>query len=154
MGRASEMACNLGPMKSHAALLLLFMMVSIAGCSLESESQRPSLGVDNGTTLAVTLTVNGTEIETVPPQTQRVVGADILPPLPWNVRAVSPSGRLLLDLEVVAGSVSETTDANGGTSMRGAGNRVDLSCGRLDVYAGPPLVGPMPGPGTPGDCEP
>jgi hypothetical protein len=37
--------------------------------------------------------------------------------------------------------------------LKGDGNRVDLSCGRIDVWAGPPLLGPAPGPGTPGDCR-
>lgn len=32
--------------------------------------------------------------------------------------------------------------------------RVDLSCGRLDMWSGPPLLGPFPGPGTPSDCNP
>ena len=143
-----------GGFPAGAAALVLATAISIAGCAIEPVGNSPSLGVDNGTTLAVTIVVNGSRIETVPPKTQRIIGAGALPAMPWNLQALSPSGRLLLDLQVVAGSVSETTDANGETSMRGAGNRVDLSCGRLDVYAGPPLMGPMPGPGILGDCEP
>ena len=30
----------------------------------------------------------------------------------------------------------------------------NLSCGRLDIWSGPPLSGPPPGPGKPGDCAP
>ena len=39
-------------------------------------------------------------------------------------------------------------------SAQGDAVRVDLSCGRLDIWSGPPLLGPPPGPGTPGDCTP
>jgi len=38
--------------------------------------------------------------------------------------------------------------------MKGDAVRVDLSCGRLDIWSGPPLLGPAPGPGKPGDCAP
>ena len=37
---------------------------------------------------------------------------------------------------------------------KGSGARVDLSCGRLDVWVGPPMHGPFPAPGRPGDCDP
>jgi hypothetical protein len=133
--------------------LMLSTVLFVAACDIEPEGERPSLGVDNGTTLAVTITVNESKIETVPPRTQRFISAGALPGMPWKVQALSPTGRLLLELEVVAGVVWQTTDPDGGTSMHGAANRVDLSCGRLDIYAGPPLIGPMPGPGTAGDCE-
>lgn len=147
------MACTLAPMRSRWAVVLL-VAVSTAGCSFESAVERPSLGVDNGTTLPVTVTVNGVEIETVQPRTTRTIEPADLPVMPWNVQGRSPSGRVLVTLVVDAGSVGQTTDANGQTTMHGAGDRVDLSCGRLDLYAGPPMLGPMPGPGTPGDCEP
>ncbi len=34
------------------------------------------------------------------------------------------------------------------------GARVDLSCGRIDIWSGTPMMGPAPGPGVPGDCDP
>jgi hypothetical protein len=137
-----------------AALLAILVSLSIAGCALLGSDEVPSLGVDNATTLAVTITVNGVKVDTVPPGTQRSIAAETLPAMPWTVQALSPSGRVLLEFQVVPGAVFRTTDPDGSTSMGGAGNRVDLSCGRLDVYAGPPMMGPMPGPGIPGDCEP
>ena len=137
-----------------AALLVVVVSAPMAGCVPQGAGAIPTLGVDNGTTMAVTITVNGSIIDTVQPRTQRSIEPATLPAMPWTVRALSPSGRVLLELVVVAGAVSRTTHPDGSTSMRGAGNRVDLSCGRLDVYAGPPMLGPMPGPGTPGDCEP
>jgi len=107
------------------------------------------LWVSNQTTLAVTLAVNGTAVRTVAPHEQASLRADALPPLPWSVEARSPSGRVLLTVAVRAGDV----EAGPGT-MRGDAARVDLSCGRLDVWSGPPLLGPVPGPGRTGDCEP
>jgi hypothetical protein len=137
-----------------AALMVMVAYISIAGCVPQLSAENPGLGVDNGTTLPVTITVNGARIDTIAPKTQRSIGPATLPAMPWSVQALSPSGRVLLELQVVAGAVSATTNPDGGISIRGAGNRVDLSCGRLDVYAGPPMLGPMPGPGIPGDCEP
>jgi len=75
-----------------------------------------------------------------------------LPPLPWTVEARSPSGRVLASMHVEPGQVSSS-----GNSFTGAMGRVDLSCGRLTIWAGdaPPL-GPAPDPaaGTPNDCAP
>ena len=68
---------------------------------------------------------------------------------PWFVEARTASGRALLTLVVHAGDVRYQE-----SSTRGDANRIDLSCGRLDIWAGPPLIGPMPGPGSPGDCVP
>ena len=137
-----------------AAVLAILVSLSIAGCAALGSAEVPTLGVDNGTTLPVTITVNGAMVDTVAPKTQRSVAPADLPAMPWSIRALSPSGRVLLEFQVVAGAVSRTTNPDGSTSIRGAGSRVDLSCGRLDVYAGPPMLGPMPGPGIPGDCEP
>ena len=136
------------------ALLLVLASVAVVGCVPRSSAELPTLGIDNWTTLAVTVTVNGSRIDIVAPGTQRWIEPGKLPTMPWNVQALSPIGRVLLELEVAADSVAETTRPDGGVSIRGAGKRVDLSCGRLDVYAGPPMLGPMPGPGVPGDCEP
>jgi len=107
----------------------------------------------NQTTLTVTLVVNGAVARTVRPQTQEIVFAKDLPPLPWSVETRSPSGRVLSRMTVRAGDASETSLPGGGREVKGDAVRVDLSCGRLDVWSGPPLAGPPPGPGTPGDCD-
>lgn len=112
------------------------------------------LAVSNGTTLAVTVAVNDEVIRTIPPHTGASIDPSDLPPLPWKVEARSPSGRVLVSLTVRPGDVQETTTPEGGSSHKGSAARVDLSCGRLDIWSGPPLFGPMPGPGTPGDCVP
>jgi hypothetical protein len=60
-------------------------------------------------------------------------------------------------MQVVPGQVSTTTTPNGGIQHSGAMGRVDLSCGRLTIWAGdiqPSGPAPNPSPGTPGDCEP
>ena len=133
---------------------MVLIGVVLLACDRFAGDPRPALGLDNGTTLPVTIVVNGALIETVPPRTQRFIEQDSLPEMPWQVEARSPTGRVLLTLDVALGVVWETAGPNGAVSLHGAANRVDLSCGRLDLYAGPPLIGPMPGPGEPGDCEP
>ena len=52
------------------------------------------------------------------------------------------------------GDLQATTNPDGGSSANGIGGRIDLSCGRLDIWSGVPVIGPMPGPGSPGDCLP
>ena len=133
------------------ALASALVFVATAGCNA---NPTPSIGVDNGTTLPVTIVTNGTVLDTVPPQTQREVPTAALGSMPWIIQATSPSGRVLLELVVPPGVVWRTTEPDGSTSMHGAASRIDLSCGRLDVYVGPPLAGPMPGSGVPGDCDP
>jgi hypothetical protein len=113
----------------------------------------PQLGISNGTTLTVTLVVNGAVVETLAPQTvDSSVPLAGLPPLPWTVEARSPSGRVLVSMPVNEGDVHTEHTPGDGTSSAGDSGRVDLSCGRLDIWAGTRPVGPGPGPGTPGDC--
>ena len=132
----------------------LFALGLIAACSGTPTGAAHDLGVSNQTTLTVTLVVNGAVARTVRPQTQEIVFAKDLPPLPWSVETRSPSGRVLSQMTVRAGDASETNLPGGGREVKGDAVRVDLSCGRLDMWSGPPLLGPPPGPGTPGDCDP
>ena len=48
------------------------------------------------------------------------------------------------------GDVYSSSD---GRQSHGVAARADLSCGRIDLWSGPPLAGPAPNPGTPGDCD-
>jgi hypothetical protein len=80
--------------------------------------------------------------------------ATSLPALPWAIEARSPSGRVLTSLTVNSGDVWQVTFPDGSVGSKGDAARVDLSCGRLDIWSGPPLAGPAPGPGSPGDCAP
>jgi hypothetical protein len=112
------------------------------------------LEISNGTTLVITLAVNGSPITSVGPHSVERISPSRLPPLPWQVEARAASGRVLTSLTVRAGDVQRTTNSDGSTSWKGDAVRVDLSCGRLDVWSGPPLAGPVPGAGAAGDCDP
>ena len=148
MGRANR--------TSRAALGAILIALFVSGCSVRpplTTDPNLRLGISNGTTLAVTLLVNGVVVAVYAPGTAGEIEPLKLAPLPWAVEARSPSGRLLLSITVLQGSVWSTATPGGG-SIHSVGDRVDRSCGRLDMYAGAPMHGPMPGPGTPGDCEP
>lgn len=114
-----------------------------------------SLEISNNTTLAVTLVVNGTWRRTFEPMSgDGIIYAGDLPPQPWSVEARSPSGRVLASMTVRPGDVFATFYPDGRGEMRGDGVRLDLSCGVLRFWSGPRPLGPVPGPGSPGDCEP
>jgi hypothetical protein len=137
---AAVVACGCGAVGQPASLL---------------PTPAPGLSIANGTTLTVTLLVNGTLVGTFAPGVERdPIPAAGLPALPWQVEARSPSGRLLASVTVRPGDVWATTGPSGQGEMKGDGVRVDLSCGRLDIWSGPPLIGPAPGTGSPGDCAP
>jgi hypothetical protein len=103
-------------------------------------------------TIAVTLVVNGEVIQTVAAGGYEDPIKNELPGLPWDVETRSPSGRVLSSMTVHAGDVWHTTDPNGGGEDKGDAVRVNLSCGRLDVWSGPPMLGPAFSPGPSGDC--
>lgn len=111
-----------------------------------------TLSIENDTTIAVTLAVNGKVVETVPPGGYQDPIKAESPAPPWNVETRSPSGRVLSSMTVGAGDAWQTTYPNGAGGAHGDAVRVDLSCGRLDVWSGAPLLGPPPGPGQSGDC--
>jgi hypothetical protein len=128
---------------------LIVLAATLTACASPVRSTA-GLSAANGTDLAVTLVVNGQGVATIPAHAGTVsMTADRLPALPWAVEARSPSGRLLTSMTVKDGDVQAY-----GNSSKGAATRVDLSCGRLDIWSGPPLLGPGPGPGLPGDCAP
>lgn len=112
--------------------------------SASNSTSAVRLSIANETTISVTLVVNGTVIETVPPETRQEFVPGPLPPLPWTVEARSPSGHTLTTLEVH--SAAEVS------SNFGRAVRADLSCGRIDIWAGPPLAGGPFTSGASGDC--
>ena len=143
----------LGP-DARAFARTLLALVLVATCAPAPTGDAHDLVVSNDTTLAVTIAVNGTAIRTIQPHTRESLFVKDLPALPWAVEARTPSGRALSSMSVRAGDVTETTRPDGSHEVKGDAVRVDLSCGRLDIWSGPPLLGPPPGPGTPGDCTP
>jgi hypothetical protein len=114
-----------------------------------------ALNVSNGSTLAVDLVVNGVLVDRIKPGGGRFdIAAAGLPPLPWSVEIRSPTGRVLVSMAVHAGDAWRADVGGGVTQSKGVGGRVDLSCGRIDVWSGVAMSGPVPGPGVPGDCAP
>jgi len=123
------------------------LLVAVTACSPTPTAQPRDLIVDNQTTLAITLAVNGVVVRTIQAHKQEAVLVSDLPPQPWLVEARTPSGRILSSMSVRPGDVWETRAPDGSTQMKGDAVRVDLSCGRLDMWSGPPVLGPAPGPG-------
>jgi hypothetical protein len=114
-----------------------------------------TLNVNNDTTLVLTIVVNGQPISVVGAKTAAAFQPAGLPALPWLVEARSSRGRIVLRLGVAVGSVTDTVGLNGEHEHGAPGARVDLSCGRLDMYpSDTPMLGPAPGRGVPGDCVP
>ena len=101
------------------------------------------LGISNGTALTVTLFVS--------------IDPSRLPALPWKVEARSASGRILTTMHVEVGEIQATIQPDGAIERTGAMGRVDLSCGRLTIWAGdfyPSGPPPTASAGIPGDCLP
>ena len=157
------------PMGLAAGLVVAVIAVAIVGANLRTTQNggaaattgaaaHVSLGISNGTTLAVTLFVNGKRVAYYPPGgPPPTIDPASLPPLPWIVEARSPSGRVLTSMQVKPGEVQTTALPGFGVEHSAPFARVDLSCGRLTIWAGdiePSGPAPEPSPGTPGDCAP
>jgi hypothetical protein len=130
---------------SVLAVALAACTTSVSPSPSPTDRTFPDLGIQNGTTIPVTLLVNGAVLETVAPGDYQDPVTLPMPSLPWRIEARSPAGRVLTSL-----TVTTTTYVDWST---GVGARVDLSCGRLDLWSGPPMLGPAPGSGSPGDCN-
>jgi hypothetical protein len=139
-------------------LLSIAAAVALFACSAASPATRVDLGIANGTTLTVSLFVNGQLVGDSPPNAPGpTIDPNSLPPLPWTVEARSPKGRVLTSMTVEPGEVRTASGPDGQISHNGTFGRVDLSCGRLTIWAGDVVPsGPVapPSPGTPGDCVP
>jgi hypothetical protein len=138
----------------------IVMALVVAGCGLIPSSPPPvdpgmlDLHASNQTTLPVTISVNGQVVGVAEAGRELTSPSATLPSMPWSVEARSPTGRLLTSMAVRRENISSERQADGSTWMSGAGARIDLSCGRLDLWVGVPMLGPAPGPGSPGDCAP
>jgi hypothetical protein len=100
------------------------------------------LRIANGSTIIVQLVVNGQVVATVAPGTEVAVPTSTLGPRPWAIETRSPSGRVLSAMNVAA-------DADYNINS-GPGVRADLSCGQIDVWLGPGMLGPVTSPSV--DC--
>ena len=130
------------------ALPMLLLASLLAGCASgalpSASASSAGLSVANSTTIPVTLVVNGAVVETVAPGVREDPVKAALPPLPWCVETRSPSGRVLSTMTVKSG------DSAGSF---GDAVRADLACGRLDIWSGPPMLGPAPDPANLLPCE-
>ena len=137
---------------SCIAAAALFASVACVDTGPHPLGEAP-LEIANGTTISVVLLVNGSVVRTVSPYSAEKMTPDQLPPLPWSVEARSPHSRTLVSLTVRPGDVRRTELPNGAVEYVSPGTRVDLSCGTIDIWSGTPMIGPLPGPGHPGDCD-
>ncbi|HUQ43764.1 MAG TPA: hypothetical protein VM451_05040 [Candidatus Limnocylindria bacterium] len=144
--------------RAFRALLLVALVLGAVACGSTGPTALPlgavrdadmSLTANNESDRTLELFVNGGKIADVGSKSSPMFKAQDLPPLPWAAELRLPSGRTLLSLTILSGSVVRT--ANGSQSP---GTRIDLSCGRIELWALYPLLGPAPGPGRPGDCGP
>jgi hypothetical protein len=124
------------------------------GVKVVTPPDRMRLEVSNGTTIPVMLTVNGAAGLPIAAGERADLGLADLGPLPWVAQVRTEMGRVLVKSTVAAGDVWSLQNVDGSGESRGVGARVDLSCGRIDIWSGVPMVGPAPGPGVPGDCDP
>ena len=131
---------------------LVVVAVLLAACS--SPAATDSVNISNETTIPVGVFVNGSRVAGVDPQSRVEIPPGDLPPPPWAVDVRTLGERSLVSLDVGVNPVTRTVYPDGHEVMAGPGTRVDLSCGRIDIWVGPPLLGPAPDSGTPGDCDP
>lgn len=143
-------------------IVAIAVALAVASCQLlDSPSGRIidplELSMSNQTTLAITLVVNGQVVGPIAPGAHEdPIDGALLPAPQWHVDARTPTGRVLTTLDVAPGDVWHITEGpDGRSSSAGKATRVDLSCGRLDIWSGPPMLGPAP-PSSfpPGDCDP
>jgi hypothetical protein len=132
-------------------LILLSLIIGACAAALEPgvvPDSQMSLDVSNETSIPIALVVNHLALGNVVAGRARHYSAAELPSLPWHAEARTLAGRTVVELDVRSGAVRIASNGSRGVAMR-----VDLSCGRIDLWSGPPLAGPAPGPGTPGDCD-
>lgn len=130
-------------------LALLTLTTALACTPPGPANSSYDLEIGNATTISVAVAVNGPVVRVVPPRSQVRAPAGALPPLPWTIETRTTGGRVLSSLTVRAGDVWRHGD-----QWKGDAVRADLSCGRLDVWVGPPILGPVAVPGRDGGCDP
>ena len=145
-------------MASRGIVLAALLAFAAGGCGSAAPSALPlgpvpdgqmSLTANNQSDRSLELFVNDGKVADVAAKSQLTIQAKDLHPLPWAAELRLPTGRTLLELTITSGSVVRLENGS-----RSVGTRVDLSCGRIELWAVFPLGGPAPGSGRPGDCGP
>jgi hypothetical protein len=114
--------------------IVLLLGLALAACSPGSvASPSTSLGIENGTTLVLTLVVNGQTAATLPPGGSEESSAN-LPARPWTVEARTASGRVLATMFVGLGPADPAVAGDSSTS--GSSSRFPLSCGSIRMWTG------------------
>jgi hypothetical protein len=147
--------------KMHVSGLTLAAIIALIASGCEASRQviidPLTLSISNQTMLSVKLHVNSMLVDDFPPSSYvDPIDAALLPAAPWHVEARTESGRVLAAMDVAQGDVWHTPPGSDGQSGQGSkAARADLSCGRLDIWAGSPMTGPAPPLSfPPGDCLP
>ena len=132
-----------------ALVMTAFLAITLAACGTAPTltPSLPKLGVMNGTTLTVTVNINGHATQDVPPGSMVPAAMlEAVPALPWTVEVRSPSGRVLATMYL--GTQVESSTGSSRADF-------DLSCGRITLWTGDvEPEAPASSGGTPGDCGP
>ena len=122
------------------AAVVAAALAVLAGCTRVTPlATNFSLGVVNGTTITVSLFVNGQYVADYGPgQSRPTFDTTVLPSLPWTAEARSPSGRVLISQPVEPGEIRVHSMTAGST---------DLACGPLMIWVGEFYPAPSQPPG-------
>jgi hypothetical protein len=144
-------------MRRGVIVRLILVAVMLTGCgpivpvgvgSSASVAPDGNVHVKNGTTLDVSIVVNGLSIGTLRAGDETTIESSRLPPLPWAVEARSPSGRVILPWNVAVGQIQKALDGSGASSATAT-----LTCGVLRMWIGA-AIDPGPDPNPPDSCDP
>ncbi len=133
-------------------LFALAAAVGAAGCNLLPPDY--TVHVSNGTTLPLTVVVNGAPLAVLEANTQAEYAPSKLPAMPWTVETRMAGGRVLATMRVEQGSIQDQRALDGTGSYSSVGSRVTLSCGQIWLWVGEPGTGGAYAEGVAGDCDP
>ena len=139
------------------AFVLAAMVTGCGVIPVPSPPVDPSLfdiHAANGTTIPVSVVVDGQVAAVVPAGGEVTIPSGTLPAPPYTIEARIASGRVLDSVTVAPGSVTRVVNSDGTGSASGVAIRTGLSCGQFTLWVGVRPSGPAPGPGAPGDCDP
>ena len=105
-----------------------------------------NININNGTTVPITVAVNGAAIATEPAGGVAQIATGALPARPWTIEARSPSGRVLASLSVDTNALISDRQSIGDFEV--------LACGELVISVGGPTSdAPHPSVASPEPCD-